>query len=69
MEHVPVDSSFIQSVAYDPETRELHVRLASGKTYAYSDVEPDHHRDFLGAPSIGAHFGKFKARYPGRLVK
>ncbi|HVO71953.1 MAG TPA: KTSC domain-containing protein [Aggregatilineaceae bacterium] len=35
MELIPIESSMIDAVAYDPQTKELHVIFSSGKTYTY----------------------------------
>ena len=34
-------STMLRAVAYDPESRELRVRFASGTNYRYSDVPPE----------------------------
>lgn len=34
-----VNSSNIDSIGYNPEAKELHVKFASGATYAYEGVE------------------------------
>lgn len=54
---MPVESSSIESVGYDPGTRRLYVRfLQSGKAYVYYDVEEDVFEDLLAANSKGAFF-------------
>jgi hypothetical protein len=37
MELIPVDSSMIRAVGYDPKTKTLEVLYNSGKTYQYYD--------------------------------
>ena len=50
MHHVTVKSSNIESVAYDPATRELHVRFKNGGTYSYEDVPAEKHAALMAAP-------------------
>lgn len=57
VEMVPVRSSTLESIGYDPETRELHVRFArAAVTYVYLDVERSVFQSFLGAESKGQFF-------------
>lgn len=78
-ELVPVKSSQIHAIGYEPETRELHVQFhrhgyddAGGKTktpghtYAYSDVPPEAHTALMEAESKGKHFGE---HIKGKLFK
>lgn len=55
-----VNSSQVSHIGYDPETKTLAVQFARGPghTYHYADVEPETHAAFIGAESIGTHFGK-----------
>ena len=55
MHHVTVKSSNIESVAYDPATRELHVRFKNGGTYSYEDVPAEKHAALMAAPSVGGY--------------
>jgi hypothetical protein len=51
---IPVDSSNIESVGYDPSDRELYVRFLGNRTYVYSDVPAELHEELLRAPSKGS---------------
>lgn len=67
MDHKAVKSSNIQSVAYDPATKEMEVRFIGGNTYRYSGVPEGTHKAFMSSSSIGGHFhqhikDKFKTR-------
>ncbi|HSK95041.1 MAG TPA: KTSC domain-containing protein [Euzebyales bacterium] len=57
-ELVPVDSSSIAAVGYDPATRVLHVRFVSGRAYLYHDVPPSTYAALLRAESKGAYFNR-----------
>ncbi len=62
MQLMPVKSSQIAAVGYDPETKKMRIQFAShrdgtnGSTYEYDNVEPQDHADLIGAKSIGSHF-------------
>ena len=56
MEHIPVKSSSIQSIAHDPATNTLEVRFASGDTYAYAGVDVATFEQLRDAESVGKHF-------------
>ncbi|MCY4227842.1 MAG: KTSC domain-containing protein [Gammaproteobacteria bacterium] len=51
-----VDSSNIESIGYDSENQELHVRfLQPGETYVYYDVDEWVFEEFLQADSKGVY--------------
>ncbi len=54
--HVPIASSNIKSVAYDPDTRTLEVTFANGGTYQYADVAPQHFEALQVHASPGSYF-------------
>ena len=56
MQHTPVTSSFIESVAHDGDT--LQVKFASGKIVTFAGVPAEEHAKLMGAESIGRHFGQ-----------
>jgi hypothetical protein len=58
MNHVPVESSNIKSVGYDPEAKLLEIQFANGGRYQYADVSPEQHQALVTAPSVGSHFAK-----------
>jgi hypothetical protein len=59
MNRIPVKSSLLKSVGYDPETKQLEVEFAkTGRLYAYQDVPADVHATVMGAESVGAAFLK-----------
>src|SRR5215813_9173789 len=52
---IPVESSMIQAVGYDPKTRILEVVFNSGQTYCYEDVPPEVHQELMAADSKGRY--------------
>lgn len=71
---LPVESSQIHSLGYDPETQTLAVRFkdrvtgAEADLYHYSSFTAENWDALINAESIGSHFYKFirpfKERFP-----
>jgi lysyl-tRNA synthetase class 2 len=62
---VPVVSSVIAAVGYDPEERRLWVDFVSGRRYVYDGVGARTHRELLDAESVGSYFNReIRDRYP-----
>lgn len=53
---IPVTSSNIEAIGFDPETKTMSIRFKGGNTYHYTDVEKDAHQALVGAASVGGHF-------------
>lgn len=54
---IPVTSSNLESVGYDPETRLLAVKFKrGGAVYHYEDVDPHHFDAIQQAESAGKYF-------------
>jgi hypothetical protein len=56
MQRRKVQSSNIESVGYDEETRTLEIEFHGGGTYRYFDVPGQTHNDLMAADSIGRYF-------------
>lgn len=56
----PVKSSQVKAVGHDPATNTLAVQFAHGlgSIYHYPNVTAEQHAEFVGAESIGKHFGQ-----------
>ena len=52
---IPVESSMIQAVGYDLETRILEVVFNSGQAYCYDEVPPEVHQELMAADSKGQY--------------
>ncbi len=53
-----VDSSNVESIGYDPDTRELHVSfLKTGRTYVYYNVDEWVFDEFIQTDSKGSYLG------------
>lgn len=57
---VPVKSNQVKEVGYDPATQTLAVTFTrgTGAIYHYPNVTPEAHAAFVGAESVGQHFGQ-----------
>jgi len=53
---IPVQSSLMTSVRYDPAARELDIAFTSGKTYRYLNVPLETYACLLDAESKGEFF-------------
>ena len=59
-----VDSSNIQSVAYDEDSHILAVLFHNGGLYSYEDVDEDVYVDLVHAESVGKYLNQaIKGRY------
>ena len=56
---IPVISSNIHTIGYDPETKQLHVAFKGSGTYIYHDVSPETHAALMASESKGQHLSKF----------
>lgn len=67
MERIPVQSTDLASVGYDPETLILEVEFLNGRsTYQYSGVPLEIYEGLMNAGSKGRFFNQFirKGGYP-----
>ena len=53
MRRVPVESSAVAAVGYDPESETLEVEYRSGRVYRYAAVPFGVVQDLWSAPSVG----------------
>lgn len=56
MQRLPVKSSDIVAVGYDPKERVLEVEFQGQRVYQYQEVEPDVYERFMKADSYGQYF-------------
>lgn len=58
-------STVIRSASYDEETRELTVRLTTGRTYVYRNVPELEYDRLVSADSAGRHYNLYiRDEYP-----
>ena len=56
VEMVPVSSTNVSAVGYDPETREMTVEFQSGNVYVYSGVPAEVPEELKASASPGSYF-------------
>ena len=62
---IPVESSFIEAVAYYRPLKMFEVKLKNGSEYSYSGVPEIVYKNFMRAKSKGEFFNRaIKKRYP-----
>lgn len=65
MDRLPVDSSNLAAVGYDPETRTLEIEFRNGRVYRYFDVPSDVYEELMAADTLGGYFNRnIRNRYP-----
>lgn len=59
IELTPVESNQVKAIGHDPATNTLAVqfKFGAGAIYHYPNVSAEQHQAFIGAESIGKHFG------------
>jgi len=55
VERIPVSSSNVQSIGYDPASKTLEVEFNDGAIYQYHGVPQDTYDGFLRASSKGSY--------------
>lgn len=55
IDRIPVQSSNVKSVGYDPDSKTLAIEFKDGSVYHYHDVESSAHEELMGSKSIGKH--------------
>ena len=71
MNLVPVSSSNLRAVGYDPETRKLQVAFRNGGLYEYSGVPESVYAGLMAAGSHGSYFDAYikNGPYPYRKLR
>ncbi len=66
---IPVTSSNLKEVGYDPDRREMRVIFRSGSIQDHLDVPPEEFAGLMSAPSHGKHYNqRIKGIYTGRKM-
>ncbi len=65
MQRVPVSSSNLRSIGYDPITYTLEIEFHSGGIYQYTNVPQTIYQQLMAAPSLGKYFhANIRNMYP-----
>jgi len=69
MNREPMESSNLNSVGYDPDTKTLEIEFHHGGIYQYFDVPENVYSGLISAPSKGKYHHKFiKSAYRYKKV-
>jgi hypothetical protein len=69
MERLPVSSTTIKSVGYDPDGLLLEVQFRPSGIYRYSRVPVERYLNLMNASSKGRYFNRYiKGKYPFKKV-
>ena len=55
---INVSSSNIESIGYDANNLELHIRFLNGSLYVYKNVPQFEYDNLLQAPSVGSYLNR-----------
>lgn len=64
MERVPVSSSSLASVGYDPDSQILEIEFRNGAVYQYPDFSLEDFTGFMNADSKGQFFNAYVKHRP-----
>lgn len=68
-EFAPLNSSMLEGVHYDPDTRVLTAKYRNGATYTHHDIPAEKHAALMEAASPGSYFNaKIRDNHPGKKV-
>ena len=71
MKRIPVISSNLKSVGYDPSQQILEIEFQSGDIYQYMNVPQNIYLALINAPSKGSFFAqyiRYNRQYPCRKI-
>lgn len=58
MQMIPVRSSAITAVGYDPVTKRMKITFKQGRTYDFCGVPPEVHQGLVNAGSKGGYYDR-----------
>lgn len=65
MERIPVHSSNVKTVGYDPVTFTLVIEFTNGRAYEYGGVHETTYHALMSAESVGKYFMReIRGNYP-----
>ena len=69
LRRLPVESTSLESVGFDPATNQLEIEFRDGGVYRYA-VPRRIHQELMAADSLGAYFARrIRHHYPGWKVE
>ena len=65
MEMIPVHSSAMRAVGYDPDTRQMKIEFEQGNIYDFCEVPLSVYEQLMNASSKGIYYNEqIRDRYP-----
>lgn len=58
MELVPIASTNLSMIGYDPDTMTMQIMFKNGSLYAYENVEPDTYNAMMTSGDAGRYFAE-----------
>jgi hypothetical protein len=58
VELVPVQSTNLSAIGYEPDTMLMQIQFKNGSLYAYQNVEPDTYQTLVTSPDPGRYFAE-----------
>lgn len=69
MNLIPVNSSDLSAVGYDPNTQQLEILFNSGGVYLYQGVSAGEYQGLMNAGSKGRYFHAFIKQHPFSKIR
>lgn len=58
MQLIPVISSNLAQIGYDPETMTMQIMFKNGSLYAYQNIEPETYSNMMASGDVGRYFAE-----------
>ena len=56
MELVPIQSSHLAYIGYDPDSMTMQIQFKNGSLYTYQNIEPETYNAMMGSGDPGKYF-------------
>jgi hypothetical protein len=58
MELVPIQSTNLRAIGYEPDTMLMQIQFSNGSLYSYQNVEPETYQALVTSPDPGKFFAE-----------
>ncbi len=56
MELIPLSSTNLRAIGYDPDTMTMQIQFNNGSLYSYANIEPQTYEDMMASGNPGEYF-------------
>lgn len=56
MELIPVQSTHLAQIGYDPDAMTMQIMFKNGSLYAYSNIDPETYSAMMNSGDVGRYF-------------